>query len=119
MFKEELSQSLEEVDTLEGKRSEIMQLAEQAIERALNHYANTIHSLFKDYYDPSGLIQEFKQQLVTWLLQGNPPGWWLLLNEKQQNDILSYAKNDFETESRGYIVDLEYQKRKLFWSEQG
>ena len=119
MFKELLSNELKKVDALGGSRKEILEFAELAIERALYHHANTVHALFRDHYDPHGLLEEFKQKLLGWLLKGHPPTWWSFLNEKQQQDIVNYAKIDFETESRGYLVDLEYQKRKLFWSEQG
>ena len=112
MFKELLSNELKKADALQASREEIIGFAELAIERALNHYANTIHSLFRDHYDPSGLLEEFKQKLLCWLLQGEPPAWWSFLNEKQQQAIVQYAKHDFETESRGYLVDLEYQSRK-------
>ena len=125
MFKQELNKKLGQVDTVEGERSQIMEFGEQAIERGLNHYYNILSELWlilpdkTRWENASDFLYYMKVSCISWCLQGEIPQELTLLRDEDLDKIVNYAKIDFETESRGYILDLEYQKRKLFWSEQG
>ena len=111
----DIQQAIKEVDALLGSRKEILNFADLSVERTLREHADLIHSLFRDNYDPKGLIDNFKEQVMAWVLKGQPPGWFLLLTEKQQNSFKDFAKEDFEQETRAYFVDLKLQKSKSFW----
>lgn len=115
----DIQQAIKKTDLLLGSRKEILEFAELAVERTLRKHADLIHSLFRDNYDPQGLIANFKEQTMAWVLKGQPPGWFLLLTEEQQNSFIEYAKNDFEQETQAYLVDLKFQRIKSFWEEQG
>jgi|13_taG_2_1085334.scaffolds.fasta_scaffold00872_11 hypothetical protein len=125
MFKELLSNELERVDALGGNRKELLELADLAIERALNHHFDKLFDLWtilpdkNNWENTDALISHMKASCISWYLQGEIPQELTLLEGEDLDKIVNYAKFDFETESRGYLVDLEYQKRKLFWSEQG
>jgi len=125
MFKELLLNELEKVDALGADRKEILEFADLAVERALNHHTNTLLELFDilpdkiKWENADAFMRHMKTSCISWYLQGEVPEEFTLLEEKDLDKIVNYAKHDFETESRAYLVDLEYQKIKDFWSGQG